>query len=134
MTRFMVWLTACFAVFATVLLLYGQLSDAAGLGKLKISTRQDSPTLFTVTITLNSVTPEYKWLAVYLCTADIGEDSQTRCNGYWDGESGREVYANQSQYPVPFRNVPRGTLWVFAMAFDADKKALARNQATILRH
>lgn len=133
MTRFMVWLTALFAIFATVLMLAAALTEAARADRLRISTREEK-TLFTVTITLKDVTPAYKWLAVYLCTAEIDESNQAKCNGYWEGESGREVYAGQSQYPVPFRNVPRGTLWVFAMAFDAEKKALARNQATILRH
>lgn len=134
MTRFMVWLSTLLAIFATVLLIFGALSEALGEGRLRISTREDSPTLFTVTITLRDVTPEYRWLAVYLCTADMGEDMQARCNGYWEGESGRQVHQGQSQYPVPFRHVPRGTLWVFAMAFDAEKNALARNQATVLRH
>jgi hypothetical protein len=133
MNRFMVWLTACFAVFAVVLLIFGAFSEGARLGRMRIGTRQDSATLFTVTITLRDVTPEYRWLAVFLCTAEIDAENQTRCNGNWEGESGRQVYVGQSQYPVPFRNVPRGTLWVFAMAFDAEKKALARNQATVLR-
>lgn len=134
MNRFMVWLTACFAVFAAVLLLYGSFSEAAKMGRMRISTRQDSATLFTVTITLRDVTTAYAWLAVHLCTADLDENGHPECNGYWEGESGRQVYVGQSQYPVPFRNVPRGTLWVFAMAFDQEKKALARNQATVLRH
>lgn len=101
--------------------------------KLKITSR-DEKRDFVVTITLRDLTPEYRWLSVYVCTAELGEDHpQPFCNYFWERESGQEVRQDQVQYPFLFRNAPRGTMWVFAMAFDANKEPLARGQATVLR-
>lgn len=133
MNAFMVRLTTCFAVFAAGLLLYGELSEGARNGRIKLSTRSEKRDVI-VTVTLRDLGPEYRWLSVYICTAEFGEENpQPFCNYFWERESGQEVRQDQAQYPFLFRNVPGGTLWVFAMAFDANRNPLARNQATVLR-
>lgn len=100
--------------------------------QLKISTREER-TQLTVTITLFSITPEYRWLSVYACSAEVYEHG-TFCTGDFERESTQEVRQDQRQYLFPWRHLPRGTLQITSIAFDREGKALAKGQRTVLRH
>lgn len=119
---------AFLAIFCGVLFVAGSLSNKE---KLKISYREEG-TRFDVMITLFSITPEYRWLSVYGCSAAIYEHG-TFCTGDFERESTQEVRQEQNQYPFPWRNMPGGTLQITAVAFDQDGKPLAKGQKTVPR-
>ena len=116
------------AIFCGALMIAGSLADKDAL---KITTREER-TLFTVTVTLFDITPEYRWLSVYGCSAEVYEHG-TFCTGDFERESTMEVRHDVSQHLFPWRNMPRGTLQITAIAFDRDGKALASNKKTVLR-
>jgi hypothetical protein len=124
----MKYLGAIFAIVCGVLLIAGSMGNA---DRLKITTREDR-TQLTVTITVFDITPEYRWLSVYGCSAAVYEHG-TFCTGDYERESTQEVRQDQAQYVFPYRRIPRGTLQFTAIVFDQDGKRLAANQKTVLR-
>lgn len=119
---------AILVVFCGVLFVAGSLATKDAL---KISIR-DEKTLFTVTITLFDVTPDYRWLSVYGCSAEVYEHG-TFCTGNYERESTQEVRHDTAQHLFPWRNIPRGTMQITAIAFDQDGKRLAAGQRTVIR-
>lgn len=117
------------ACLVTILIVsvYGFISKET----LKITTREERRD-FTVTITLFDITPDYRWVSVYGCSAAVYEHG-TFCTGDFERESTQEVRIDQAQYPFFWRNMPRGTLQITALAFDQDGKKLAAGQKTVFR-
>lgn len=91
----------------------------------------DEDTQFTVSITLPDVTDEYRWLSVYVCSADQTE-SGVYCTGWFERESTQEIY-RRKQYLFTWRRLPKGLIQITAVAFDVDDKPLARNQVRVFR-
>ena len=101
--------------------------------RLKITTREDKPD-FTITVTLQDVNEDYRWVSLYACTAERGEDSPAAyCTYFWERESTQETRADQFQYPFRWRHVPGGLLLVTAMAFDKEGKVRAANTMPVQR-
>jgi len=116
-------LSACVIVLG-VIFVYGFIAGKED--RIRIQTREEQLT-YVVTVTLPDITPEYRWVTIYICTAERGEDNpQAYCNGYWDTESTHPTRADQMQYPFPLRNVPGGLLLITAVAFDTTNKPKAR--------
>lgn len=103
--------------------------------KIAISTRTDDkrPAEFYVTATVPAVTAEARWVEVYVCSAEIDEDSGARCDFRWERRSLQETRTDQRQYIFMYRHVPRGTLLIMAAVADANWKTLATGQRTVLR-
>lgn len=102
---------------------------------IKLSTRTDEKrsTDFHVTATLPAITPNFRWVEVYVCAAEIDDDNNIRCTFTWDSRSLQEVRADQRQYPFTYRFVPRGPLLILAMAADSEWKLLATGRKVVLR-
>jgi hypothetical protein len=124
--------TAAFALVCGVLFIYGFLAP----NRIQISTRTEKPSkAFYVMVTLPDVTPEHRWVKVFLCAAEIIEDAGVRCipEG-WDASSTKQTRDGQRQYDFPWgRYIPRGTLLISAITADAEWKTLARGQAVVMR-
>lgn len=101
--------------------------------KLSTRTERSKPTEYYVTATLPPITPEFRWVEVYVCHAEITEDGSTRCTFTWDRRSLQEVRLDQHQYVFGYRFVPRGTLLILAQAADSQWKVLATGRKVVLR-
>lgn len=103
--------------------------------KIRISTRTDASTRFYVVATLPPVTPEFRWLDVFVCAAEIDADAVARCvPGGWEAMSGKEPRADQRQYEIPLgRYVPRGPKLILAEAYDREWKVLASGRTVVLQ-
>lgn len=123
---------AIFALLCGVLFIYGFLMA----DRIRITTRTAKPRPdFYVMITLPSVTPDYRWLKVFGCSAEMLEDAGVRCipEG-WDTSSMKETRIDQRQYEVPWGSrVPKGMLQVSAVVFDQEWKVLAQGQTVVFR-
>lgn len=117
---------ALLAIFCGLMLVLGNIGRS---DRLRITTREDP---FTVVVSLPDVTEQYRWLSVFGCSAAVFEHG-TFCTGDYERESGQETRADQQQYPFPWRPVPRGTLLLIAVVFDANGKPVVRGQATVVR-
>lgn len=122
---------ALLAIACGCLFVYGFLAaDTA----IRITTLKETKTTpFTVVVTVPNVTDQYRWIALYGCTAQSDDNSAVSCDGFWEVQSSREMRADQAQYPFPMRSVPKTMLQWTAMAFDANQKTLARGQTVVLR-
>jgi len=89
------------------------------------------PRLVTVIVGLPDVDARYRWLSVYGCSAEVGEHGAF-CTGDFERESTQEL-ADRKQYLIAWRDMPRGTLLITAMAFDADQRTLAANRTVVFR-
>lgn len=89
-----------------------------------------APRTLTVSVFLRELDDRYRWLSVYGCPAEVGETG-SYCTGEWERESTQEI--EDKQYLVTWRNLPRGTMRITAMAFDSDHKILAQGQTTVFR-
>lgn len=119
---------ALFAILCGCLL---ALSEGDGLDKMTLKAIAE-PRLVTVIIGLRDADERYRFLSVYACGAAHTSDNVVYCTGQWERESTQEIGA-QRQHLIHWRDLPRGTLWVTGMAFDADRKLLARGQAVVFR-
>ena len=119
-------------VVALLAIVCGLLFVLGGSRGDRMSVRTISePTLLTVVITLNDISEKYRWLSVYGCSADVYEHG-TFCTGDFERESSQEV-SGRKQYLFAWRNLPKGTMLIRAMAFDANSKALATGQTVVFR-
>jgi len=92
------------------------------------------PRLVTVVVTLPDVSDRYRWLSVYGCSAALPPDSPTAyCTGDFERESSFELSGGAKQHLVYWRDLPRGTMQVTAMAFDANQQVLASGVLTVFR-
>lgn len=92
------------------------------------------PRLVTVVVTLPDVSERYRWLSVYACSAAFAPDSpEVHCTGDFERESSFELSGGRTQHLIYWRDLPRGTLQVQAMAFDADQQVLASGVLTVFR-
>lgn len=107
------------------------LSEGDGLDHMSVKAIAEQR-LITVIIGLRDADDRYRWLSVYACSAAHTSDNVVYCTGQWERESTQEIGA-QRQHLIHWRDLPRGTLWAQAMAFDADRKLLARGQTIIFR-
>lgn len=121
---------AAFALFCGCLLVFGALAEPAAdrLTVKAITERR----LVTVIVTLHDVRFGYRWLSVYGCSAEVGE-AGTFCTGLWERESSMELSGGLKQHLIAWRDLPRGTMLVTAMAFGDDQQILARGQLTVFR-
>lgn len=104
-----------------------------GRDRLKIQTREDNPD-FTVTVTLQDVSADYRYVSLHACTAERGEENpQAYCTYFWERESTQETRADQVQYPFKWRRVPGGLLLITAMAFDKDGQTRAAHSIPVQR-
>lgn len=119
---------AVVAIVCGVLFIYGFLM----VDTIKISTREFKDTGFDVVVTLPSVTAAYSWVQVYACAAEITDDNDIECVGFWDRKSLQETRVDQRQYPFPWgRYVPKGKLLIVSTAYDANWQVLARGRAVV---
>ena len=130
MTPALTRLIASFAIFCGTVFVLGFLMVDA----IKITTRDFKDTGFDVLITLPSITPEYAWVQVYGCAAEVVDDGDVECAGFWDRKSVQQTRVDQRQYPFPWgRYVPDGKLLMVATAYDANWQVLARGRAVVMR-
>lgn len=113
------------------LLIFGGLSESAKADRLSIKALSEKR-LVTVIITLHDVTPDYRWLSVYGCSAEVTEYG-TVCNYAFERQTTYELQSAKKQQLVFWRDLPRGTMTITAVAFDVNHTPLARNQTTIFR-
>ena len=78
-----------------------------------------------ITVTMPQMTAAYRWLSVYLCSAEISDDGITVCSGHYERESTQELDGLRSQVYLEWRNIPARTVLITAMAFDAEGTILA---------
>jgi hypothetical protein len=88
--------------------------------------------LVTVIVRLPDVDERYRWLSVYACSAAMSIDQPASCTGEFERESSFEITATK-QHLIHWRDLPSGMLLVTAMAFDADRKVLARGTKPVFR-
>lgn len=100
--------------------------------RMRITTEKADRYSLNVTVTLFDVKENYRWLALYGCTAEMTE-SGTFCDGNFERESGQETRVDQAQYRFPWRSLPPGMIRLTAMAFDANQKVVAQQQITVFR-
>lgn len=102
--------------------------------KLRISTRDDKATGFTVTVTLPNVTPEDRWIELYGCSAELLDDAGFRCTEFWERRSTQEPRMDQVQYPFPWgKYVPRGPMILVAVVFDQNRQVRVSGETRVLR-
>jgi hypothetical protein len=119
--------TAAFAIICGVLFVYGFMAEA-GKDRITVTTR-DERKLSTITVTLFDINEDYRWITVYACSAERGEESpQAFCNYFWERESTQETRVDQVQYPFEKWRVPGGLILITAVAFDKYNKPLARKE------
>lgn len=113
-----------------VLFIYGFLM----VENIKVSTREDERHVFSVVTTLKGVTARYAWIQVEGCAAEVLDDGEVECVGFWERKSVQETRADRSQYDFPWgRYVPGGTLLIVATAYDSNWQVLARGRAVVMR-
>jgi hypothetical protein len=125
-------------LFALVAILCGVLFALGGTTapkrdrlRLRVLTE---PRLITVIVTLPDVSDRYRWLSVYACSAAFPSDSPSAyCTGDFERESSFELSGGATQHLVHWRDMPRGTIQVQAMAFDAEQQILASGVLTVFR-
>ena len=120
---------ALFALACIGLLVFGGFRDAAP-HRMTLRATSDKR-LVMVSVYLPDLTDAYRWVSVYGCSADY-TDAGVSCNGNFERESSEEL-AGRKQTLVFWRDLPRGTMQITAMAFDVAHKPLARGQTTIFR-
>ncbi len=119
---------ALFAILCGVLLALG---EADGYDRMSVKAIAE-PRLVTVIVGLKEADERYRFLSVYACSAAHTSDNVVYCTGQWERESTQEIGA-QTQHLIHWRDLPRGTLWINAMAFDGNQKLLARGQTVVFR-
>jgi hypothetical protein len=119
---------AAFAIVCGVLFVYG---FSGGDGRMSLKAL-DEKRLLTIVVVLHDIDESYRYLSVYGCSAEMGEEG-THCNGFFERESTQELYGAWKQHLVTWRDVPRGTMQITAIAFDVDRKPLSRGQLTVFR-
>ena len=119
---------ALFVILCGVLL---ALSEGEGLDKMTLKAIAE-PRLVTVIIGLRDADARYRFLSVYACGAAHTTENVVYCTGQWERESSMEI-GSQRQHLIHWRDLPGGTLWITAMAFDGDRKLLARGQTVVFR-
>ena len=120
---------AVLAVLCGCLLVFGGAGD--GVDQMGVKALAE-PRLVTVIVSLKNPDARYRWLSVYACGAAFTSENVVYCAGQWERESTQEIGA-QLQHIIHWRDLPRGTLWVQAMAFDVDQKLLARGSTVVFR-
>ena len=124
--------TAAFAIVCGVLFVYGFISEA-GKDRLKLS-KLEERRKFTLIVSAPDVTDTYRWLQVYGCSAYISETAGVECDPTgWFSSSLHPMRADQKQYPIPYLNLPGGTIHFTAFARDAYANQIAQAQLTVLR-
>lgn len=130
MNIFLTRIVSLFAALCGVVFIYGFLM----VDSIKVSTRSDERDVFSVVTTLKGVTPRYAWIQVEACAAEVLEDGEVECVGFWDRKSVQETRADRSQYDFQWgRYVPGGKLLIVATAYDSNWQVLARGRAVVLR-
>lgn len=87
-----------------------------------------------VVVTVFNITPEMDTLFLEVCSAEMPEEGSMFCrDDGWYTNSAHPVRSDQSQYPFPLRNVPRGWLMLSAVVVDRDRKTVASGQTRVIR-
>lgn len=120
---------ALFAILCGCLLVFGGLATPGDRMRVKALAE---PRLVTVIITLPDADARYRWLSVYGCSAAMSSENAIYCTGHWERESSQEI-GTQRQHLIHWRDLPRGTMLVTAMTFDADQQVLAKGQTVVFR-
>jgi len=122
-------LVALLAAFCACLLLFGGAGD--GLDRMSVKALAQ-PRLVTVIVSLRDADDRYRWLSVYACGAAFTSENVVYCAGHWERESTQEI-GSQRQHLIHWRDLPRGSVWITAMAFDGRQQLLARGQTVVFR-
>ena len=120
---------AVLAVLCGCLLVFGGAGD--GLDRMSVKALAE-PRLVTVIVGLKDADARYRWLSVYACGAAHTSEGVPYCLGQWERESTQEM-DTRKQYLIACRDLPGGTLWITAMAFDNRQQLLARGQTVVFR-
>lgn len=131
MRRLLLALLATYGVFFAVGYTLAERTE-----QIKIGVRQDErrPTEYYVIVTLPAVTPEYRWLEVFMCAASMDDQMTVTCDpAGWASLSGKSPRVDQRQYEIAFRYAPRGTKLILAKAVDQQWKVLASGRKVVLR-
>jgi hypothetical protein len=122
--------TAAFAIVCGVLFVYGFIAEPAAdrMSLKSVNERR----LLTIIVYLPDVGEHYRWLSVYGCSADMTETG-THCTGHFERESTQELSGGKKQHLIAWRDLPRGTMQITAMAFDVDQKMLASDRLVVFR-
>lgn len=123
----MIRLVALFALICVCLLLFG----GAREDRLTIRTLPEE-TALTISITLHDVNESYRWLSVYGCAAEHTE-AGVYCTGHFERESTQELFGGKKQHLFTWRHLPSGMMQITSVAFDVDRRPLARGQAVVFR-
>lgn len=121
---------AAVAIFCGALLIFGGLASDAVADRLRVSALVERR-IVAVIVTLREA-EGVRWLSVYGCSAQIGETGAW-CTGDFERESSFEVTGGRTQYLVAWRDLPRGTMQITAMAFDANQRVRATGQTVVFR-
>ena len=124
--------TAAFAIICGILFIYGFIADA-GKDRMRLTKIQDR-SRFTLVVSLPDIAERYYWLQVYACAAYITEEAGVACDPTgWFSSSGHPLRHDQRQYPIPYLNLPRGTVHFTAFALDRHANPITQSQLTVLR-
>jgi hypothetical protein len=122
--------TAAFAIVCGILFVYGFIAESA-TDRITLKAMTE-PRLLTVVVMLHDIDEDYRWLSVYGCSADMTETG-THCTGNFERESTIELFGGWKHHFISWRDVPKGTMQITAMAFDANQKQLAVGQLVVFR-
>lgn len=123
----MIKLLALFAILCGVLLAYGAMT--APRDRMGLRGKREGRSTW-ITVDLPQMTERYEWLGIHICSADVGEDGRTFCNGEWERESSQAIDPRRTQIVREFKDI-RGTVFVEAMAFSRDGDILAAKALTL---
>lgn len=119
MNRFLLHLTAYFAIFCGALFVYGFIAGE----RIRVSKRDDKRE-FVIVVSAADADDRYSVLRVEGCSAEMTDDGM-ECAIGWYGSSSREWGKDRKQEPVPFRDAPRGVPLLFmAVVYDRHGKVL----------
>jgi hypothetical protein len=86
---------------------------------------------FTLVISMPDRDERYKALYYLACAAEITENGVYCIEGGWFTDGDRSI--SRSTEPIPFTNLPGGTLMFAAAAFDANSKTIASDRLVMMR-
>ena len=121
-------LTACVIVLG-VIMVYGFIRGD-GRDRMRLTTIKEHRGI-TLVVSMPDATSRYEVLHVEACSAEISEQGIFCLPEGWSSRSDRSI--SRPVEPIPFRDVPRGTVQFLAYAVDRDLKVLASGQLTVMR-
>lgn len=121
---------AAVAILCGALLIFGGLVTSGPPDRLRLSSLVERR-MVTVIVTVPHPDERYRYLSVHGCSAVIAEHG-VWCSGDFERESSLAIGAER-QHLITWRDLPRGSMLITAVAFDARQAVLARGELTIFR-